>query len=66
VFRSRSWRWPVLLIALAVTFAIGIALGEALHDQPDLSGDQTFVRTLHSLTLVPQPTETVTVTTSSP
>jgi hypothetical protein len=63
---SRPWRWLIAVIALAIAFAGGIALGEALHDQPNLSGDQTFVRTLHSLTLVPQPTETVTVTTSNP
>jgi len=62
----RLWRWLVLLVALAVVFAGGVALGEALHDQPGLSGEQTFVRTLHSLTLVPQPTATVTVTTSNP
>jgi hypothetical protein len=63
---SGPWRWTALLVALAIMFAGGVALGEALHDRPSLSGDQTMVRTLHSLTLVPQPTETVTVTTSNP
>jgi hypothetical protein len=62
----RPWRWLIGFVAFAIVFAGGIALGEALHDQPNHSGDQTVVRTLHSLTLVPQPTTTVTVTTSSP
>ena len=64
--RRFRWRWLVVVLALGAAFAVGVALGEALHDGPDLSGGQTVIRTLHSLTLVPQPTETVTVTTSKP
>ena len=46
---------------LAVVFAIGLALGEALHDNPSGGGTQTIVRTLQPLE-VPPARETVTVT----
>ena len=45
-------------LGLAV-FGLGIALGEALHDNPKPGGTQTLVRTLHPR---PVPAETVTVT----
>jgi hypothetical protein len=45
-------------LGLAV-FGLGIALGEALHDNPKPGGTQTLVRTLHP---GPVPAETVTVT----
>jgi hypothetical protein len=54
--RRRRRRWPrVLLLALVVllVFAIGVALGEALHDNPKPGGSQTVVRTLKPLPLVP-------------
>ena len=44
----------------------GVGLGEALHDNPDTSGTQTLVRTLHPLPLVPVAHNTVTVTVTSP
>jgi hypothetical protein len=47
-------------VALAVAFGIGLALGEALHDNPRPGGSQTFVRTLQPLPLSPAPV-TVTV-----
>ena len=53
-------------IALVVTLVIGIAVGEALHDNPAPGGTQSVVRTLHPLPLPPAPAGTVTVTTTSP
>ena len=49
-------------------FLAGVGLGKALHDNPDTSGTQTLVRTLHPLPLVPvaHNTVTVTVTTTTP
>jgi hypothetical protein len=42
---------PALLVLLV--FAIGIALGESLHDNPKPGGSQTLVRTLKPLPLTP-------------
>jgi len=66
--RPRRGRARVLVpLAVAiVAFAVGIALGEALHDNPRPGGTQTLVRTLHPLPLAPAARETVTVTTSKP
>ena len=47
---------------LVLAFVVGIALGEALHDNPAPGGTQTLVRTLHPLPLAPAARETVTVT----
>jgi hypothetical protein len=47
---------------LLVAFVVGIALDEALHDNPAPGGTQTLVRTLHPLPLAPAARETVTVT----
>jgi hypothetical protein len=46
---------------LLVVFGLGLALGEALHDNPSGDGTQTVVRTLKPLPLPPA-RETVTVT----
>jgi hypothetical protein len=48
--------------ALVVVFAVGVALGEALRDNPQPGGTQTLLRTLHPLPLAPAARETVTVT----
>ena len=48
--------------AFLVVFAIGVALGEALHDNPGPGSTQTLVRTLHPLPIAPAARETVTVT----
>jgi len=53
-------RFLVVLGAIVVVFAIGLALGQALHDNPS-GGTQTVVRTLKPLPLPPAQ-ETVTVT----
>jgi hypothetical protein len=56
----------VILALLGVAFVLGIGVGEALHDQPDLGGNQTLIRTLQPLPITPIPPETVTVTTTAP
>jgi hypothetical protein len=61
-----SWRRLAALALLGVAFVVGIGVGEALHDQPDLGGNQTLVRTLQPLPITPIPAKTVTVTTSAP
>jgi hypothetical protein len=53
-----------LVLAGALLFAGGIAVGEALHDNPRPGGTQTRVRTLTPLQLPPARI-TVTVTTTS-
>jgi hypothetical protein len=59
--RRRSWlRFWISLLVIVAVFAAGLALGEALHDNPS-GGTQTLVRTLKPLE-VPPARETVTVT----
>jgi hypothetical protein len=62
--RRLPWRWLAALVLLVGVFAVGIALGEALHDNPKPGGTRTTQRTLRPLPLVPVH-ETVTVTVSS-
>ena len=59
-------RWAVLAVLVAVVFAVGVALGEALHDNPKPGGEQRIVRTLRPLPLAPAARETVTITTQNP
>jgi hypothetical protein len=59
-------RATVLVVALIAVFAVGVAVGEALHDNPKPGGAQTLVRTLEPQALLPAARETVTVTTSNP
>ena len=62
--RSIPWR-PLLGVALLVcVFGVGVALGEALHDNPKPGGTRTIQRTLKPLPLPPA-RETVTVTVGS-
>ena len=56
-------KWGLGVLLVAVCFALGVALGEALHDNPRPDGSRTFVRTLRPLPLAPAPL-TVTVTTT--
>ncbi len=56
----------VLLVLVLVVFAVGIALGEALHDHPDYGGTQSLSRTLKPLPLAPAARETVTITVQKP
>ena len=64
--KALSWRRLLLLSLLGVAFVVGIGVGEALHDQPDVGGTQTLIRTLRPLPVTPIPPETVTVTTTAP
>jgi len=57
-------RAVVALVLLVCAFAVGIALGEALHDNPKPGGKRTTQRTLRPLPLAPAH-ETVTVTVGS-
>jgi len=54
------------LVGVAVVFVVGIAVGEAIHDNPRPGGTQTLVRTLTPLSLAPAARETVTVTVQYP
>jgi hypothetical protein len=55
-----------VVIGAVLLFVIGVAVGEALHDNPKPGGTQTIVRTLKPLPLAPAARETVTVTTQNP
>ena len=57
--RSPAWRWVAIGLAFLCVLAIGIALGEALNDNPKPGGTRTTQRTLRPLPIAPQ---TVTVT----
>ena len=49
--RKRGPRNKILLgLALVVAFGVGIALGQALHDNPHPGGQQTSLRTFPPLT----------------
>jgi hypothetical protein len=52
----------LLGIAVLAVFAVGIALGQALNDNPQPGGTQTLLRRLKPLPLAPAARETVTVT----
>lgn len=54
----------LVVVGLLLTLVVGIALGEALHDNSTPSGTQTLVRTLQPLPLAPAAQGTVTVTTT--
>ena len=51
----------LLPVAILAVFAVGVAVGEALHDNPQPGGGQTLIRTLRPLPLAPAARETVTV-----
>jgi hypothetical protein len=38
-------RWTIRILAVAVVFGAGVALGEALHDNPRPGGTITYVHT---------------------
>lgn len=56
----------IVVAALIVAFAVGIALGEALDDSSPPGGTQSIVRTLNPLPLAPAALRTVTVTVTQP
>ena len=59
-------RVVLIVVAALLVFALGIAVGEALHDNPKPGGTQSLVRTLQPLPLAPAARETVTVTVQKP
>ena len=61
--RQQRRRLAIAVLGGAVLFALGVAVGEALHDNPRPGGTQTRVRTLKPVALPPARV-TVTVTTS--
>jgi hypothetical protein len=52
----------LLAVGIVLVFVVGIAVGEAVHDNPTPGGTQTLVRTLRPLPLAPAALQTVTVT----
>jgi hypothetical protein len=45
--RRRAWpRIVAMAVAAVLLFAVGVAFGMALHDDPEPGGTQTIVRTL--------------------
>jgi hypothetical protein len=56
----------LLVVGVVVVFAVGIAVGEALHDSSTPGGSGTLVRNLRPLPLAPAARETVTVTVQNP
>ena len=61
--RRAALRWLVRLVVTAVVFALGLAFGQALDDNPEPGATFTSERTLRAGTLSPPPvTATVTVT----
>ena len=59
-------RKGLVAAGILLAFAVGIAVGEAVHDNPKPGGTQTLVRTLQPLPLAPAARKTVTVTTPNP
>ena len=54
--RQRSSRNRAFLaLAILVAFGLGIALGQALHDNPRPGGERTFLRTEPPLTATTTP-----------
>jgi hypothetical protein len=63
--RRRRTRWAIGVLVGGALFVLGVALGEALHDNPQSGATTTSSRTIRPLPL-PARTQTVTVTTSAP
>jgi hypothetical protein len=59
--RRRRLAGALVLVGLAVAFAVGIALGESLNDNSPPGGTQTLVRTLLPLQVPPAARTTVTL-----
>jgi hypothetical protein len=45
--RKEAIRWSIRGLLVVLVFALGIALGQALHDNPRAGSTVTFDRTLH-------------------
>jgi hypothetical protein len=44
--RAAAARWMVRLALAVAIFGLGVAVGEALHDNPKPGGSVTYIRTL--------------------
>jgi len=44
--RAELKRWGLIALAVLVVFGVGVALGQALHDNPEPGGTITLERTL--------------------
>jgi len=44
--RAAAVRWGLRIAVLLVVFGAGVALGQALHDNPKPGGSVTYIRTL--------------------
>jgi hypothetical protein len=44
--RAELRRWGLIALAAVLVFALGVALGQALHDNPKPGGTVTLERTL--------------------
>jgi hypothetical protein len=60
----RLGAWAARIAVVLVAFAVGVAFGRALGDDPDPGRDRTYVRTLKPRQVSPA-RETVTVTATS-
>lgn len=60
--RSRALAVAGIAVLVGIALAAGIAVGEALHDNPTPGGTQSYVRTLDPQALPPAAETTVTVT----
>jgi hypothetical protein len=56
--REEVVRWSLRVLFVLLVFAVGIALGEALHDNPKPNGTVTFERTLRVPSVPPGSTAT--------
>jgi anti-sigma factor RsiW len=46
--RAAALRWTIRLATAAIVFGIGVAVGEALHDNPKPGPTVTSIRTIHA------------------
>jgi hypothetical protein len=44
--RQETIRWSIRVLVVVVAFALGVALGQAIQDNPQPGGTVTFDRTL--------------------
>ena len=45
--RQETIRWSIRVLVVLLVFSLGVALGQAIHDNPQPGRTITFDRTLH-------------------
>jgi hypothetical protein len=45
--RKETIRWSIRVLVVVLVFSLGVALGQAIHDNPQPGRTVTFDRTLH-------------------